>query len=43
VDGWVDSFVMRPGMLDFDLSRREDALQELQMTFVQWDTFSAIT
>lgn len=43
IDGWVDSYVMRPGSLETDLSRREDAMQEVQMTFVQWDTFAALT
>ena len=38
----IDTFIMRPGTLETDFSRREDALQELQMTFVQWDTFSAL-
>lgn len=42
-EAWVDSFVMRPGALDVELSRREDAMQEIQMTFVQWDTFAALT
>lgn len=40
--GWIDSYLMRPGTLDNDLSRRESGLQELQMTFVQWDTFGAL-
>jgi len=41
-NGFVDTFIMRPGAMDFDLSRREDAMQEIQMTFVQWDTFAAL-
>ncbi len=41
--GWIDSYLMRPGTLDNDLSRRESGLQELQMTFVQWDTFGALS
>ena len=41
--GWTDSFVMRLGALDFELSRRESGLQEIQMTFVQWDTFANLT
>lgn len=47
VDGapqaWVDTYIMRPGNLDLDLSRREDGLQELSMTLVQWDTFAALS
>lgn len=41
-NGLVDTFIMRPGGMDIDLSRREDALQEVQMTFVEWDTFAAL-
>lgn len=42
-DGWIDTFIMRPGSLENDLSRRDDALSEVQMSFVQWDTFAALT
>lgn len=41
--GWVDTFIMRPGNMDLDLSRREDGMQEIQLTFVQWDTFAALS
>lgn len=41
-NGLMDTFIMRPGTMDIDLSRREDAMQEIQMTFVQWDTFAAL-
>lgn len=40
--GMKETFIMRPGTMDIDLSRREDAMQEIQMTFVQWDTFAAL-
>lgn len=40
---YSDTYLMRPGSIDYELSRREDQLQELQMTFVQWDTFAALT
>lgn len=47
VDGaanaYTSSFIMRPGAMDHDLSRREDAMMEVQLSFVQWDTFSALT
>lgn len=39
---YTRSMVMRPESLECDLSRREDALEELQMTFVQFDTFSSL-
>jgi hypothetical protein len=32
-------FVMRPTNIEIELSRRESGLQELQLSFVQWDTF----
>lgn len=34
--------IMRAESLETDQSRREDALEELQMTFVQFDTFSSL-
>lgn len=34
-----DVFIMRPGNIEYDLSRRDQAMSELQMTFVQFDTF----
>lgn len=40
---FVDTFLMRPGNIEYDLSRRDDNLQELQMSFVQFDTFAALT
>ncbi|WP_313453290.1 hypothetical protein [Stutzerimonas nitrititolerans] len=36
---YTNTYTMEPGSIDFDLSRREDNLQELQMTFVQFDPF----
>lgn len=38
-DAFFDEYIMRPGSIEYDLSRRDDALQELQMTFEQFDTF----
>lgn len=35
---WDDAFLVRPTSIEIDLSRRDQALQELQMTFTQWDT-----
>lgn len=37
--GYRNIGLFRPANLEVSLSRREDALQELQMTFVQLDTF----
>lgn len=42
-DAFVDSFVMRMGSLDNEKSRREDGMEEIQLTFVQWDTFAALS
>ncbi len=41
-EGFKDTFIVRPASMQIDLSRRESALQELQMTFSQFDTFSAL-
>lgn len=35
-------WLMRPGNIDVELSRRAPELQELQMSFVQFDTFMAV-
>lgn len=35
---WDDAFTVRPTSIEIDLSRRDQALQELQMTFTQMDT-----
>ena len=35
---WDDEFLVRPTSIEIDLSRRDQALQELQMTFTQWNT-----
>lgn len=35
-------WLMRPGNIDIELSRRAPELQELQMSFVQFDTFMAV-
>lgn len=40
---YVDTFLMRPGNIEYELSRRDDNLQELQMTFVEFDTFAALS
>lgn len=39
---YTNTYTMEPGTIEFELSRREDNLQELQMTFVQFDPFSSI-
>ena len=39
----VDSWIMRPGSIEIELSRRDDALSEVSMTFVQFDTFTGLT
>lgn len=39
--GYRNVGLFRPANLEVSLSRREDALQEVQMTFVQLDTFMA--
>jgi outer membrane lipoprotein SlyB len=36
---YKQTFVMRPTSIEVELSRSEDALQQLQMTFSQFDTF----
>jgi hypothetical protein len=41
-DAYYDEFIMRPVSLDTDLSRREDGLQELHMTFTQFDNFTTM-
>lgn len=33
---------MRPGSIQYDLSRRDQAIQELQMAFSQFDTFAGV-
>lgn len=35
-------FVMRPANIEVELSRRESGLQELQLSFVQWDSFFTV-
>jgi hypothetical protein len=40
-DGYEDIGTYRCGNIDISLSRKEDGLQELQMSFVQLDTFMA--
>ncbi|WP_186083665.1 hypothetical protein [Burkholderia gladioli] len=37
--GYEQVYVMRCGTMETDLSRSEDALQEIQLSFVQFDTF----
>lgn len=43
VSAYKDSFIMRAGTIEYELSRRDDALQELQMTFEQYDTFATLS
>lgn len=40
---FVDSYIMRPGSIENELSRRDQALAEYQMTFVQYDTFTGLS
>lgn len=37
---YVESYVMRPGSIEYEGDRRNDGLQELQLSFVQFDGFS---
>lgn len=37
--GYEDNFIMRPVSVSAPLSRREDAVQEVQLAFTQFDTF----
>lgn len=37
---YIDSWVMRPESIQNEGSRRDDGMQELQLSFVQWDTFT---
>jgi hypothetical protein len=37
--GYEDKGLFRPASIEFPLSRREDGMQELQMSFTQLDTF----
>jgi hypothetical protein len=37
--GYEDTFIMRPVSVSSSLSRREDAVQEVQLAFTQFDTF----
>lgn len=39
IGGYEDKGLFRPGNIDLSLSRREDGLEEIQMTFSQLDTF----
>lgn len=41
-DPFIDSFIVRPGSIENELSRREDSLAEYQMSFVQSDTFTGL-
>lgn len=42
-DPFWDSFIVRAGTIENDLSRREDQLAEFQMSFVQYDTFTGLS
>lgn len=37
---FLDSFVVRPESIQLEGSRRDDGMQELQLSFVQFDTFT---
>jgi hypothetical protein len=37
---YIDSWVMRPEAIQHEGSRRDDGMQELQLSFIQWDTFT---
>lgn len=36
----IDSWVMRPEAIQHEGNRREDGMQELQLSFIEWDTFT---
>lgn len=40
--GKWDKFIMRPVAIQYEKTRREDALDELQMSFTEFDTFTTI-
>ncbi len=42
-NGYRDVVYMRPANIDMDLSRRESAMQEITMTFMQFDNFFPVT
>ncbi|NDI85065.1 hypothetical protein [Undibacterium crateris] len=42
-DGYVDTVYVRPGNIDMELSRRDSAMQELVLTFVQFDNYFPVT
>lgn len=42
-EAFWDTYIMRAGSIDADKSRRDDAMEELQMSFVEFDTFCALT
>ncbi|SER35240.1 MULTISPECIES: hypothetical protein [Pseudomonas] len=37
-----ETYIMRPASIEYEGSRREDGLQELRLSFVQFDTFSSL-
>jgi len=37
---YLDSFIVRPESIEMEGSRRDDGMQELQLSFVQFDTFT---
>lgn len=39
---YIDTWIMRPEAIEHEGSRREDGMQELRLSFVQWDTFSSL-
>ena len=41
-EGYVDTFIVRPGNSEYDHSRRDQAMAEIQLSFTQWDTFTTL-
>ncbi len=39
---YTNTYVMRPGSIETDLSRRDHAMAEIPMTFVQFDPFTSL-
>lgn len=41
-NAYTNEYVMRPGTIETELSRREDGLEEIAMVFVQFDPFTSL-
>lgn len=41
-NAFVEQYVMRPGTMETELSRREDGLEEIALTFEQFDPFTSL-